>query len=529
MSKMSDAWNGSVEIAADEAAVLKLCKKQVLWGFLRHHRHEILDDEVRAALERMYACDDRGGRPPVAPERLLLAMLLQVCFGVADHEVPTLTAVDRRWQMILDLMGAEDSAFSQGTVFSFRERARKSGLMELLLRKTIELARSSKGFDHKRLRAIFDSSPLVGAGRVEDTFNLLGRAISELIEAAASERALDPTELAKKIDVPIFGASSVKALLDVDWRDPSARSKALYALLEQFDRLRGWLEQEFGKDKLEKPPLSVPLATVEKLIAQDTEPDPDAPGRGTRRIREGVAKDRMPSLSDRDMRHGRKSKTKTFTGYKRHVAVDADVQGLICGVEVQAANKHEHEGAAPLMAKIAEAGYELDELQIDRGYLPSAQVVAKHEAGLKVVSKPPTPIRGDVFTKDQFSVDFDKETITCPAGISMPLRLGKTVYFPITECCDCRMRDRCTTGRQRGVNIHPQERWYREMANELATKQGRAQRRERIAVEHTLARISAIQGNRARFRGLEKNQFDLERAAIVNNCYVLNGLLAKAA
>lgn len=59
------------------------------------------------------------------------------------------------------------------------------------------------------------------------------------------------------------------------------------------------------------------------------------------------------------------------------------------------------------------------------------------------------------------------------------------------------------------------------MARDLTTKKGRAARRERASVEHTLARVSAIQGNRARFRGLEKNQFDLERTAVLNNCFVL--------
>ncbi len=165
---MADSWNAPVELSAEEAAVSKLCKKQKLWSFLRTHRHRILDEEVRAALAKMYPPDPRGGRPPASPERRALAMLLQAGFGVADHEVPTLTAVDRRWQMVLDCMGVTEPVLSQGTVFDFRERARKNGLMTLLLNKTIELARTSKGFDHKRLRAIFDSSPLVGAGRVED-------------------------------------------------------------------------------------------------------------------------------------------------------------------------------------------------------------------------------------------------------------------------------------------------------------------------------------------------------------------------
>ena len=64
------------------------------------------------------------------------------------------------------------------------------------------------------------------------------------------------------------------------------------------------------------------------------------------------------------------------------------------------------------------------------------------------------------------------------------------------------------------------------MSGELATPAGREKRRERIVVEHVLARIDGIQGKRARYRGLHKNQHHSECVAVVNNCYVLGGLLA---
>lgn len=37
------------------------------------------------------------------------------------------------------------------------------------------------------------------------------------------------------------------------------------------------------------------------------------------RILRGVAKGRLPSLGDPEMRHGRKSRSRPFTGYQRHV------------------------------------------------------------------------------------------------------------------------------------------------------------------------------------------------------------------
>ena len=86
------------------------------------------------------------------------------------------------------------------------------------------------------------------------------------------------------------------------------------------------------------------------------------------------------------------------------------------------------------------------------------------------------------------------------------------------------IRDSNKRGRQ--VQLHADEEWYREMSAELATPEGRAKRRERTVVEHVLARVSTIQGNKARYRGLGKNQAHLEIVGVVNNCYVLGELFA---
>jgi hypothetical protein len=411
-----DEWNPPVDLSSDEEIVLKLCKKQKIWAFFRLHRHELLDGEVRAALKEMYAAGPKG-RPPVAPEKLALALVLQAALGVADHEVPTLTAVDRRWQMVLDLQNKTAQAFSQGTVYEFRERVRRAGVMKVLLDKTVELARKSKDFSHKRLRALFDSSPLVGAGRVEDTFNLLGRAIAQLLEAAAEEGSFDASRVATALEVTVFSATSVKAVLDIDWRKPEARSQSLAALLGQFERLRDWLEEYFGEDKLQQPPLVEHIDTVEKIIEQDTEPDPNSPA-SVRRIRQGVASERLVSLSDRDMRHGRKSKTKGLCGYKRHVAVDMDIQGLICATKVLPANKREYEGARPLMEQIEQSNLTLVELGTDRGYIPAEVITRARERGVDVVSKPPTPAKSPYYSKDDFDFDFDNGTKPVPQGSS---------------------------------------------------------------------------------------------------------------
>lgn len=78
--------------------------------------------------------------------------------------------------MLQGTLGSEDPAFAQRTIFNFRQRLMAHDADRRLVERTLELARTTRGFGHKALQAAFDSSPLFGAGRVEDTFNLIGHA-----------------------------------------------------------------------------------------------------------------------------------------------------------------------------------------------------------------------------------------------------------------------------------------------------------------------------------------------------------------
>jgi len=54
------------------------------------------------------------------------------------------------------------------------------GLDRRLIEKTVELANKTKSFGSRQLRAALDSSPLWGASKVEDTYNLLGHALKAI-------------------------------------------------------------------------------------------------------------------------------------------------------------------------------------------------------------------------------------------------------------------------------------------------------------------------------------------------------------
>ncbi len=61
----------------------------------------------------------------------------------------------------------------------------------------------------------------------------------------------------------------------------------------------------------------------------------------------------------------------------------------------------------------------------------------------------------------------------------------------------------------------------KELRERQNTPQGRAKLRERVCVEHCLAKIGQWQGEKARYIGLRKNLFDLRRMAVVHNLHVL--------
>jgi hypothetical protein len=177
-------WRPPAEPSPAELAVIKAVRRAKLFVFLRLHRHELFDEQFQAELARAYV-DSPKGQPPVPPARLALATILQAYTGVSDDEVIEATVMDRRWQLVLDCMGAEEPPFSKGTLAGFRKRLIEKNLDRRLIERTVELAARTGGFGARALRAALDSSPLWGAGRVEDTLNLMGHALRKALGVIA--------------------------------------------------------------------------------------------------------------------------------------------------------------------------------------------------------------------------------------------------------------------------------------------------------------------------------------------------------
>ncbi len=514
-----ERWRPSVSVTKQEQFLLKrLEKKRKLFGFLRRHRHEIFDDEFQAELEGMYR-DTGAGKEPVPPAMMAIALLLQGYLGLSDWDAVETSFTDLRWQMVLGCLGATEPPFSQGALQGFRERLIAHDMDRRLLERTVELAKRTREFDWKKLpktlRVAIDSAPLEGAGRVEDTINLLAHAACKVVECAAEMLNWPVERLCHEARATLLLAPSIKAALDRDWSDPVQKAAAVKSLVIELENLRDWLTANLT-EQLKKPPLIDEVATLTQLMDQDLEPDPDG---GGKKIREGVAEDRRVSVEDPEMRHGRKSKTKRFNGYKRHIAVDLD-SGLILSGAITPANRPEEEAAPQLADDIANQDLEIGELFIDRGYVKAALVDDVLGRGGEIVCRPWVPRSKGVFTKAAFKINVRDLTITCPAGETERIVFGSVTEFDPEACDRCALRSKCTAaadGTGRSVNIAEDERLQQRLRKHLATPSGRARLRERVGVEHKLAHLVRRQGRRARYRGVRKNLFDLRRASAIQN------------
>lgn len=499
-------WNPPRESARERQVAEKLRAASRFYRFLWEVRGELFADGFEDELIASYR---PRGQDPCPPAMLAMVMLLQRYDGLSDADAVDAAENDRRWQLVLGTLGKDRAPFGQGTLVRFRTRMVAHDLDKKLVDRTVELAKKSGKFGWKKLRVAIDSSPLQGAGRVEDTWNLIGRAMSKVVHAVSLALSIEEEDVIQKAGLTLLSADSIKSAIDIDWDDDEAQHEALNRLLVQVTRLEAWVAKK-AKEESSVPPLKDALSLLRSVVEQDTEPDPP---RGGRKITEGVAPDRVISIGDPEMRHGRKSRTKRIDGYKRHIAM---VDGLILATAVEPANVREYQPAHRLLETVKLHG-DIEILDIDRGYLASPAVEDLHRSGVVIHSRAWKASNHGLFTKIDFSIQLRRRRVLCPAGKSAPITPKGQAFFDPKDCGPCEMKKRCTNSPKRSLTIHPLEGLLIKLRANARTRTGRGQLRRRTTVEHRLARIGAIQGNRARYRGSRKNELDLNRAAAIAN------------
>jgi hypothetical protein len=493
------------------------------YGFLASQRDELFRDEDFAGLY----CRNNG-RPSVPPSLLATALVLQAYDGVSDDEAKQRADYDLRWKVALGVE-LEVRPFAKSTLQEFRAQLIVHEQTRAVFQRSLEVAKRrgvwKKGHapdERQHMKLALDTTNILGRGAVKDTYNLLADGILQVLRVLAEQGRFELTDVAEELGCTRYvNGSSLKGQADVDWTNPQARQRFLAEIVADADGLlavvRG-TRADLAPDSDEEKELAQAAEVLARVLGQDIERDDHGP-----RLKQGVAPDRLISVHDPEMRHGRKSSSHRFNGHKAQIAVDTDSQ-LITAVDVLAGNAPDADHALEVVeASEAATGCQVVEVLGDCAYGAGSTRAEFAARGRTIVAKVPDMHNQQFFAKTAFQIDLEVGACTCPAKqVSRDLRPaqggGGTFVFATQTCAVCPLRAQCTQSQGgRTVQVHPQEALLQQ-ARELQASPAFAEaRRRRQVVEHRIARLVQLGIRQARYVGRTKTVFQVCLAAAVAN------------
>ena len=155
----------------------------------------------------------------------------------------------------------------------------------------------------------------------------------------------------------------------------------------------------------------------------------------------------------------------------------------------------------------------------DSAYASGEALDAFAAAGYDTAIKPidPKPRIPGGFTRDDFTIDTDAQTVTCPAGHTKAVTSAAARFGAL--CRGCPLRARCTTSAA-GRSVTVDQHHHRRQANKTRWAQPATQaayQQHRPMAERSIAWLTRNKARRVPYRGVAANHLWLTtRAAAVN-------------
>ena len=491
-----------------------------IYGILHRECFTLFPDELFADLF------DDAGRRSVPPMIVAVVMVLQRIEGCSDREAVDRFAFDARWKYAAGGLDFDYPGFVHTVLVDMRARLARSARPDRIFEVALDAARAAGLVGRRR---VLDSTPLYDAVATMDTVTLVRSAIRGLLRACDQDLAGELRPVLRRDDDYDMAGKPV-----CDYEDPAARELLVDALAKDAFALLAALDgQELG------PALAPAAALLASVTGQDIEQDTA----GVFRIARRVAPDRVISAVDPQARHGHKTSARGFDGYKGHIAIDPDSE-IITATGATPGNSGDAEVAESLLADLLPgdqdsaaggdsgqaaapaAGEGRPAVYGDAAYGSGELLERLDGAGVYngIKCQPPAAVKG-CFPKDRFAIDLDGKTVTCPAGVTVPIRPGTgrhagTARFA-AACRTCPLAAQCTTAKEgRTITIGPHEARLAAARISQADPAWKADyRATRPKVERKIGHLMRRRhgGRRARVRGQLKVAADLTLLAAAVN------------
>ena len=503
----------------DAAWCSDLLPEGSFYSLLAEHGERIVRDEDFAD-----CYSGSQGRPSIPPSLLAKVLLLAYREGLSDERAMDAVRFDLRWKVALDLP-VDHPGFHATSLVRFRARLLLHGKERLVFERSLELA-GELGLISGQAEQILDSTPMLGAAAVQDTATLVRSGVSKLIDSvnAADPAAADELAAGLRFD---YAQPRVKP--PGDWNDKQRRMELLGEVAIDAARALRAVEQDEGLIAGER--VAAAASLLREIVGQEFEPaaaDDQLPRPRGRRGRQII------SAQDPEMRHGRKTVAKPFTGYKLHVAADANAP-LLTSIAISPGNEHDGQHAAALIDQ-QPSGRRPRRVLGDTAY---GNIEVREElAGRKIAVLAPvltTSPKRDAIAKDEFRIDIDADTVTCPQGRTVPIykpRPGRRRHTEerkarFKDCAPCPLSERCAPTGKRDILISRREDLRQAALKQLSDPAERDHlKRVRPRIERLLALIAhRYKGRNSRYLGARKSAFQALWTAVIVNLHPIGAAI----
>jgi Transposase DDE domain/Transposase domain (DUF772) len=496
------AVQGRSEVQRDlldvESVAGHLLKPGSVFAFLAEHRRRLFPDELFADL-----FISGRGRPSVPADVVASVIVLQALHGLSDADTVDAVTFDLRWKAACGLP-VTAAGFHPTTLTYWRRRLAASDRPNRIF-EVVKAVVAETGAIAGKTRRALDSTVLDDAVATQDTVIQLIAAIRRVRrEVPGAVEVVATRCTAHDYDDPGKPA--------IAWNDQAAREALVDALVGDARAVLGVLPAEQPDAKAADA-----LALLALIAGQDVELVEEGCDPPRWRIAQRVAPDRVISVVDPEARHAHKTVHRRQDGFKAHLAIEPDT-GIITDCTLTKASGADSHDAVVGLGLLAEEREPVEVLG-DSAYGTGQARAALAEAGHTAIIKP-IPLRAPVpggFTADDFSIDHDAASVTCPNGTTRKItRTGNAVFG--VACRGCPLRTRCTNSRSgRTLHLHQHEPLLRAARRQAETERFQSvYRQHRPMVERSIAWL--VRGNRRlRYRGIVNNDHWLHhRAAALN-------------
>lgn len=432
--------------------------------------HELVDFSFINDLVKESYCMYYG-RPANEPELLFRLLFLQFLYNLSDERVIEDSQYNLAYKWFLGL-NPEDTLPNSSQLSRFRVHRLGANRVEKVLEHIVKQCVEKGLIQSKAL--IIDSTHTIANASKDKPLDVLKKAANRLLKGVKKQYS----GLYKKL--PTFPK--------LEGTDEEKAKQLLQYLIE----LKGLLEDKLPDAEgslLEKINIVKQIVEDERLLSN-----------------KGIA-----SAVDPDARFGRKSKSRTFYGYKNHIAMTEEE--IITAIHITPGNEDDGKQLQTLVNKTKEQQITIDEVLADTAYSRKENLAFLQTDEIKA-SIPLNPAVYGTREDDKFQYDKENDEVICPAGHTS-IRKAKTgrtgtatnpcltFYFDTNICKQCPFKDGCynnTKEKTYSISIKSDEHIH-QMAY-LESDEYLQRKGVRSNIEHKNAELkNAHRMTRAKYRG----------------------------